>query len=360
MNLLFIEVLVATAVALAASSLLMPALIAWSAKLRLVDMPNERKLHRKPIPSIGGLVMMLSLVITFFVYAPLQQMMEQYWPLAILMLLLTATGVLDDRLNLPAMLRLFIQMGSAFIMAYQDVRLHHLHGFLGVQEIPVVWQYILTIVIVTGVTNAFNLIDGIDGLAGGIALVNMLVFAVLFYVVGASEWLLLLMPFASVLTVFIKYNWRPARVFMGDGGSLVLGFLFSVLGIEALQKSFANTPDLSGTVLVTVTATMMLVAVDTLRVFYTRIKKGKSPFSADKNHLHHLFIRQHLSHVQATGRVVKCHTLLIAISLLLSSFLSVTVVILFQIVLVVGYIRILYLSMLFQRWFRFVKRMEAW
>jgi UDP-GlcNAc:undecaprenyl-phosphate GlcNAc-1-phosphate transferase len=103
---------------------------------------------------------------------------------------------------------------------------------------------------------------------------------------------------------------------------------------------------------------MMLPALDTLRVFYVRVRQGRSPFSADKNHLHHLFVRQHLTHSQATRRVILVHILLIMASVALVQVASVTATIIMQVLLVVSYTKVLHLSLLFQRWYRFIKRLE--
>ncbi len=359
MNTLLTQALITTAIAVLACIVLMPNLIRWSVKLRLVDIPNERKLHKDPIPSIGGLVMMLSLLIAFALSAGMRQLFVQYWAVGVMLLVLAVTGVLDDRLNLPAKLRLLIQLAGGFLLAWQDIRLHSLHGIFGIGDIPVWLQYALNMLLVAGVTNAFNLLDGIDGLAGSIGFINVLVFAVVMYMLGQLQWLVLLLPFAGVLLVFLKYNWRPARLFMGDGGSLVLGFLVAVMGIISVENAYAQTIVAPDVILVLVSATMMLPVMDTLRVFYTRIQQGRSPFSADKNHLHHWFVRQHLVHSQATTRVSVFHLLLIGFSVIMVFAVAASWVVLWQIALLFLYSKFLQLNLLFKRWYRFIKRMES-
>lgn len=359
MSPILVSSLIATAIAVGICMLLMPNLIRWSVKLRLVDVPNQRKLHKSPIPAIGGLVMMLSLILTYFFSSAMQSLFHRYWAVGIMLLVLAVTGVLDDRLNLPAMLRLIIQLGGGFLLAFKGVRLYSLHGILGIGVLPEVVQYALTMIIVAGVTNAFNLLDGIDGLAGTIGFINVNVFMLLFVLIQQTQWLVLLMPVAGVLIVFLKYNWRPARLFMGDGGSLVLGFLMATLGILAVEGAYAQKAIAPQIIFVAVTATMMLPVMDTLRVFYSRIRSGRSPFSADKNHLHHWFVRQHLVHSQATVRVSVFHLSVVIISIVLVQLMSIVWVLILQVIMVVLYSKFLQLNLLFKRWYRFIKRMET-
>jgi UDP-GlcNAc:undecaprenyl-phosphate GlcNAc-1-phosphate transferase len=174
--------------------LLVPLLIRLSPLLGLGDRPNNRKVHRQLIPAIGGLTIVLAVSATALVYTPLQALLRQYAPFSTVLLVLSVTGVVDDRLNIPAPLRLLIQLGCAFVVAHCGIRLSSLHGVFGITELPLIVQYGLTVMILTGMANAFNLIDGIDGLAGSLALANCGLFSVLAVVVGRQEWLTLLLP----------------------------------------------------------------------------------------------------------------------------------------------------------------------
>jgi UDP-GlcNAc:undecaprenyl-phosphate GlcNAc-1-phosphate transferase len=359
MNTPFLFLLISMAGAAITCRLLMPLIIRYSPVLKLVDKPNERKLHKQPIPAVGGMVMVLSIAITCSYASGMQQLMAYYWPLGLALMALMITGVADDRLNLPASLRFIVQIAAAWFMAQRGIRLHSLHGVLGIHELPVWIQYAFTTVLVVGVTNAFNLLDGIDGLAGGMALINMAALSGLAFASGQSVWLNLTLPALSVLLVFLKYNWRPAKIFMGDGGSLVFGFLLAIMGIELVEKSYALSDSLPPVAIVIVSATLMIPVMDTLRVFYARISKGRSPFSADKNHLHHWLIRHHLLHSQATRRILQFHVLLILVSLLLIQWVNITAVVAMQVAMVAGYSQLLRLSLHFKRWLIFIKRMET-
>jgi UDP-GlcNAc:undecaprenyl-phosphate/decaprenyl-phosphate GlcNAc-1-phosphate transferase len=168
--------------------LLLPVLIRLSPFLGLVDRPNSRKVHRQLIPAIGGLTIVLAMSATALVYPPLQAIFSQYAPLTIALVVLSITGVVDDRVNSPALLRLLIQVGCATLVAHYGIRLTTLHGVFGITELPLFFQYMITVLILTGMANAFNLIDGIDGLAGSMALVNCMLLGLLALLSGQRFW----------------------------------------------------------------------------------------------------------------------------------------------------------------------------
>jgi UDP-GlcNAc:undecaprenyl-phosphate GlcNAc-1-phosphate transferase len=347
-------------IAIISALILFPLIIRWSPVLGLVDKPNERKLHSKPIPAIGGMVVVLSLMVAIIFSAPLQSLIINHWAISISIVILAIVGILDDRLSLSPGLRFMVQIACAVLIAYQGTRLYSLHGLFGIYVLPEYVQYFLSVLIMVGVTNAFNLIDGIDGLAGGISLVNISVLVFISILTSSAEWTLLLFPLMGALMVFLKFNWKPAKVFLGDGGSLVLGFIFSALGLSLIKSSELASPSSTSLIVVLITGCCMIPAIDTLRVFYSRIKRGKSPFSADKNHLHHWLIRHRMVHSEATGKLISFHIILVVTSGLAVMTTSIPVVIVFQVLLVLGYTRFLQLNYYFHKWYRFIKKMEAY
>jgi len=334
-------------------------LIKYSLKLKLVDVPNERKLHKEPIPSIGGLVIVIALIFTVLTLPILQNLVYNYFEFFICLVTLCVLGVLDDRLDVSALLRFTIELLCAFLVAYKGIRLTSLHGILGITELPIIMQYGLTIFIIVGVTNAFNLIDGIDGLAGSLAVVNLSVLAYIAYTVNETGWLVFLIALVSSILVFLKYNWQPAKLFMGDGGSLVIGFFTASLGLFFINKVSIVNSTKSPQVIVALIAAFIIPVMDTIRLFYTRIRMGKSPFSADKNHLHHWLIKNHILHKQATLKIALFHIFLMAFSFIAIQFLSITTILLMLIAFVVVYTKLLQLNNHFQRWYKFIKRMEV-
>ncbi|MEZ0486668.1 glycosyltransferase family 4 protein [Fibrella aquatica] len=343
------------AIALLLCWMLLPLLIRLSPAIGLVDRPNDRKVHQQAIPAIGGLTIGLAVFCTALIYAPLQILFRQHIPLALALLILLVTGVVDDRLNMRASVRLLIQVGCAVTVAHYGIRLTSLHGLLGINELPLAVQYGITVLILTGMANAFNLIDGIDGLAGSLAFINMTLFTVLALVLGQRTWLALLLPLMGALLAFLKYNWRPARLFMGDGGSVVLGFLIAVLGIVFVEEAYQSNSSYAPQVVVVVMASCMIPVLDALRVFSSRILKGDSPFLADKNHMHHWLLKHRLAHSQITVRITAIHIFLLIVSVTTSFGASISIVFFAQVLFVALYTGIMQLSYSFLQSYRLVK-----
>lgn len=353
-----LQLLFPTGISLAIALLLFPVLIKHSARLGFMDIPNYRKLHRQPVPAIGGFVIMLSLILTTLFSSLMQAFVVRHIALTSAILILAIIGFFDDRHNLSVKLRLGLQLLCAIAIAYDGTRITSFHGLLGVHQLPISIQYIFTVLLITGVTNAFNLIDGIDGLAGSMALVNVVVLIAMDFFLGSAEWLFFLVPLGVVLIVFLKYNWRPARIFMGDSGSLFLGFMISAIGIHFIQSSGDNGSVRTSEFIVLVTGYCMIPVLDALRVFYTRMKKGHSPFHADRTHLHHLLTNHHLVHSTATIKLLKLHIGMLVVSAIAGLYLNIYWVVLGQIVGVVLYVHLLRMMSLFYRWYRIIKKME--
>ena len=266
--------LLPTVVTIIIVMLLLPLLIKLSPALKLVDIPNERKVHKTPIPAIGGMVIVVSVIITYFIVPSLHTLLTNSMAFAICLVLLMITGVVDDRLNISAALRFLIQIGCAVFVAANGIRLTSLHGILGLYEIPVAVQYMLTVTVITGVTNAFNLIDGIDGLAGSFSVINLTVLSIIAVLTGQEQWLALFLPLVAALLVFLKYNWRPLRYSWVTAARFFFGFFTVTSGIMLIEKSFATNNSFSTTFMLVISAACIIPVVDTVRVFYQRMQKA--------------------------------------------------------------------------------------
>ncbi|EIM75099.1 glycosyl transferase family protein [Nitritalea halalkaliphila LW7] len=166
--------------------------------------------------------------------------------------------------------------------------------FFGIQEISHEIGVLVTILFLLGVTNAFNFIDGCDGLAATIALIIMTFLTVWFFQINEWKYAMLCLSIAGSLLGFLIYNWHPAKIFMGDTGSLSVGFIIAVLVIVFVKKNGALSPwdyYRFNSPFATSFSLLLLPLFDTLRVFYRRIKRRQSPFLADKSHIHHFLMR---------------------------------------------------------------------
>lgn len=212
-------------------------------------------------------------------------------------------GLRDDLVELTPLQKLLGQLFAiSLVVILGDVRISGFYGFLGIEQIPIWLSYSLTIFAVIGLTNAFNLIDGLDGLAGMLSLVSFLFLGGWFLSTGFTTYGLIALACSGGVLGFMVYNWHPAKIFMGDTGSLTLGFALAVLGVVFVEANGAllsthhafrfNAPFTAGLALVLVSC------FDTLRVMVRRIWRGKHPMSADKSHIHHFLMRSGLRHDQ--------------------------------------------------------------
>lgn len=281
-------------VALFAALFVIPKLAHIANRIGLVDHPNDRKMHRVPRPLVGGIGIVISATFSGFIFLPLDGLRGFFAGLAVLLLV----GFFDDFLEVGHRQKFLAQIvATGFLIYYSKVFLHDFGNLLGLGAITVpshTWLiWLVTIFCVVGVTNALNMIDGLDGLAGGVTLIALLVFSVLASLEQEHGLMLLSLTLAGAVLGFLRYNWSPASLFMGDAGSLCLGFVLAFLSIALTQKTTSSVyPVIS----------LLVLAVpisDTITVMVRRIFSRKSPFTPDKTHLHHVLIRCGLEKKQA-------------------------------------------------------------
>ena len=270
------SLIISAAIAVLAGIMIIPKLIKHAETLSLHDKPNARKLHRKLIPTAGGISFLPVLLAGFLIFSP--------QPILVIPITLIAlTGIIDDTRGVRALLKLAIQLGVSCMLYFLGVKLQHLHGLMGIYELPEAWSFVLTIGLFTASMNAFNLIDGVDGLAGGLGLINSIIFTLIFAYQGQFDLAIISALFAGSLIGFLIFNYNPAKIFMGDTGSLVLGTLMALFFIEAWSTNLAEGHILSMSIL-------LIPFMDMLRLFIKRPLEGQSPFKADKGHIHHMML----------------------------------------------------------------------
>ena len=301
-----------------------PKIIKFTKKHKLMDDPTldkeQRKMHKDPIPTLGGLGIFLGFIVATGAWMVIYGNM-MILSIAISLIILFVTGIFDDLTDLRASLKFLIQIGTALLVAKFGLRIESLNGIFGVEEIPVFIQYAFSVFLIVGLTNAFNLIDGIDGLAGGLSFINALVLGILLLFVRHDlAFSLIAMGFAGALLGFLKHNFNPAKIFMGDTGSLIIGFLMAVLGIVVIQGTKETTllqpKEITGLTIIVV-GILLLPVYDTLRVFAERILDHKSPFRPDKNHVHHLLIETGSNHKKAAIILYFANAIIIIVAFLL-------------------------------------------
>lgn len=293
----FIQFVVPFGLALVLTTVLLPLWISICRKWHLFDEPDSRKHHSQLIPSMGGIAIFAGMFIAFLVFANI----TEYTKLRYLLggvLILFFTGFFDDLMNVPAGKKFAFQLIAACVIYFGGFRIFTLLGFAGIGEIPMVFGFPLTLLVVSMFTNAYNFIDGIDGLATSLGIIISASLGTLFIMVGRVDFATLSFCITGSLTGFLIFNFAPARIFMGDTGSLIVGFLLIVLGIE-LYSVIVTSPEYEVNPAV-IAAIFFVPAFDIARVIVIRVLKGKSPFHPDRNHLHHKLLSLGFGHAGAT------------------------------------------------------------
>jgi UDP-N-acetylmuramyl pentapeptide phosphotransferase/UDP-N-acetylglucosamine-1-phosphate transferase len=294
-----VELLMSVILAFGITFYAIPAIIHAAHEKKLFDYPDERKLHRQPVPSLGGIGIFSGLITAFLLTANFAEMAVRYQYLLAAALVIFFVGLKDDLLNISPFKKFLGQVLAASIICFKGgLLITSMYGFLGIYELPDMAAYLITIFTIVVIINAYNLIDGVDGLAAGLAIISSIFFAVYFAVNDFMAYACLATSLLGALLAFLIFNAQPARIFMGDTGSMMLGLLHAMMAIQFMNTA-ATAPVLTIAAAPAVVFAIMFVPLfDTLRVFSFRMLRGTSPFTPDRNHIHHLLLRFRISHTR--------------------------------------------------------------
>lgn len=286
--------------------LTIPPAIALFKKFGVYDLPEARKVHTVPIPTLGGISIIVGLIIALLLWFPFENDPEQIC-FFFTLVVLTVLGIMDDLRDLSAKYKFIIQIALASMIAVSGIRVTNFQGLFGLYQLPLYVQYSFTVLAIVGITNAFNLIDGIDGLAGSLGFMSLITLGIFLGLDHNTNSALIAFALAGGILAFLFFNYNPAKIFMGDTGSLVLGFSIAILCIRLIQSNGNSVqPTLAHAPLFSL-GIVLIPVFDTLRVFTLRIWRGRSPFAADKTHIHHLLIQAGFSHVYTTRLICFIH-----------------------------------------------------
>ena len=272
------------------------------------DTPTEnRKIHKNKTPNLGGIGFLAAFIFSISIFIPQSEIPYSNYFMAS-GLILFFIGLKDDLVGMASLSKFIAQIVAAtIIVVFADIRIHNFNGLFGLKELSYPLSMLLSIVFSVFIYNAINLIDGINGLAGSIGLFACMAFGTLFYLENSSVDVMIACALGGTLIAFLYFNVILKNIFMGDTGSLGLGFLLSILALRYLNLSSQNQHDFSAIPLVL--SILILPIFDTLNVFFSRIIKGISPFTADDNHIHHRLLQLGLSHIQITGSLISFNVL---------------------------------------------------
>jgi len=265
-----------------------PSIIFVSYTKKLLDEPNHRTIHESLTPRLGGLAIFAGFMSAITIFGILEDGVQQ---LLAGCLIIFFIGVKDDIVSVSAFKKFFVQLLSAgIVMVIGNVKITSFQGLFGIYDLDPGISFAFTFLVIIGITNAINLIDGMDGLAGSVVLIASLTFGIYFFTF-ASPYAYVAFCLAGGIIGFLKYNLHKAKIFMGDTGSLLCGFIVSIMAIQFIEmKVVVSAPAIAVGILI-------IPVFDTLRVFTIRIINGRWPFHPDRNHIHHRLLAMGFSQI---------------------------------------------------------------
>ena len=322
-----------------------PVILDFCKKKNIYDIPNERKVHKNAVPRLGGISFMpgmllasLSVVLVHNHQFFNRQIEISLWSVAffISLLIIYAIGIIDDLIGLGAKTKFSAQIAAAVILVMSGLYINNLHGFLGIYELPFYIGACLTVFTMVFISNAINLIDGIDGLSGCLSLVALGGFLYCFYNKGGMiAYCILIASLMGVLAAFLYFNiWgkpeKNRKIFMGDSGSLTLGF---ILGFLFVKVSMYKTEDTSFSLhsVLLVYSLLIVPVFDVVRVSLIRLINHAPLFRADKNHIHHKLMRTGMNQHQTLLTILSLDLAYIILNNILSQWCDIWLIVIINI-----------------------------
>jgi UDP-GlcNAc:undecaprenyl-phosphate/decaprenyl-phosphate GlcNAc-1-phosphate transferase len=283
--------LAAGLIALVVSLLITPLIVRLAHRFRWYDLPDQRKIHTNLVPRLGGVGMFMAFLVSALVVSVVLRLRSHgvetgilsltYLPILVGFFVIHGTGLADDLRALPAPLKLLLQVVAAAVITGGGFIIKSMSlPYVGKISLGL-WAYPLTVLWIIGIANAINLIDGMDGLAGGISAFAAITMGVVALIQGRFEAALFSFAIAGAVVGFLRYNLPPARIFMGDSGAYFLGFVLATIPLLGISKMATV-----GTLILPLTL-LIIPIMDTVAAIIRRIREGRHPFSPDKEHLHH-------------------------------------------------------------------------
>lgn len=273
---------------------------------------GQRKIHKKSVPNLGGICVFMASMFTYFALSDYANVLrpDKIFSISILLFFI---GLKDDIESIHPWRRFVYEFVCAFfIIAITDIRITNLYGILFINALPYWASFGLTSVFIVACINAYNMIDGIDGLLSSISLLGSIVFGFMFYEAGEWLWALLCVSVAGSLVGFLIFNWQSAKIFMGNGGSMFMGTVFACMSLRMMQLEHIECFYFTISMPVTIALGVIAIPIfDMLSVFTIRICHKQSPFKADKRHTHHRLLDLGLQHWQAVLVLVFINILII-------------------------------------------------
>ena len=312
----YLNILYSFLSALFISYIAIPKLIQFAQKLKLLDAAGDRSSHQVSTPFFGGIAIFTGVICSLLFWADNFENI-QYSLVSILIVFIV--GLIDDLRAITAFKKLIGQiLATLVLILLGDLQIDNMHGVLGIYELPIWASVSFTIFVVIVIINGFNLIDGIDGLAGGLGLISSFCFGVIALLMNQIDIALISFTLMGALLGFLKYNIFPARIFMGDTGSLVVGMILSILAINCIKYGLVNENYSSPNVGPLLAISFLAIPLfDSLRVFIVRAINGNGPLTAARDHVHHTLIDLGIGHKYSSLILFAVSVIIISLTYLL-------------------------------------------
>ncbi len=304
-----------------------PSLVQVARMKHLYDEPNGRASHVESTASLGGMAIFAGFIISIMIFLYIPQIPYIQYVIAGIIIVFFI-GLKDDIVSVSPLIKFVAQIFAAtIIIDLGDIRLDGFYGLFGITDIGYMPSSFLSVFVIIAIVNAFNLIDGIDGLASGIGIIATAFFGTWFYLVGQTQLAIMACALIGSLAAFFYFNVysKKNKIFMGDIGSLMLGFIMAIFAIKFndLNGSMGDAPFRVYSAPAVSIGVLIIPIYDTIRVSIVRMYHGRSPFSADREHIHHYLVDLTGSHRKTTFIILAVNVVFIAVALLLSHYLRI-------------------------------------
>ncbi len=336
-------------ISLVLTGIIIPQILLIAFRKNLFDVPDDRKIHKGVVPRLGGIAFMPAIFFSLacvlgvsmiyeneeiahrFVYAGLPLVFG-----SCSVMLMFLVGMADDLIGVKYRAKFVVQIISALFLCGAGVCIYNLQGFLLITEMPAVFAWLLTILVVVLITNSINLIDGIDGLASGLSSVGLLFYGIVFFSYGYYIYAMIAFAALGTLVPFFYYNVfgnpnRQKKIFMGDTGALTIGIILSFLSITINSDNIGMEHGINPIVIAF--SPLILPCFDVLRVYLHRLRKHRNPFLPDKCHIHYKFLALGVPQRIAMLLILMVSIMFVIINIILSPYVNVTILVVINIAL---------------------------
>lgn len=341
----WIYVILSFVISVAGGCVIIPSILKFCMKRKLYDMPNARKVHTFAIPRLGGISFMPCMLFAFFLSLLVYNRVTgrnhvgiNMWTCSfvISLFILYTVGFVDDVIGLGPKTKFAAQIVAASLLPVSGLYINSFYGFCGIYEIPFWIGAPLTVFVIVYVDNAMNLIDGIDGLSGGLALLSLAGFLVCFGRAEVWTYCVLIAGMMGVITAYLYFNIfgkadKGNKVFMGDSGSLTIGFILGFLAVKYSMDGVGNLPRHDDGLLLSYTL-LIVPCFDVVRVVLSRLRARQPLFKADKRHIHHKLLAFGLSQHKALVVILLLQMFFVVINMSLFGVISLTILVFVDIV----------------------------